>query len=112
VAVASRHYVHPIEWEFVYAAVALDAFSRKVVDWELDKKSAVRLALAALYKRLPFRPSPLNIRRATAAPSSYGLPGRFRAHMATQAGKKAKSSFLSRVHFAEWNRVRDFRLRQ
>src|ERR1700738_4780435 len=32
--------------EFVYLAVVLDAFSRKVVGWELDKTLAVRLALA------------------------------------------------------------------
>jgi putative transposase len=38
--------------EFVYLAVILDAFSRKVVGWELDKTLAVRLALAALNKAL------------------------------------------------------------
>src|SRR5271155_248480 len=39
-----------LKWEFVYLAVILDAFSRKVVGWELDKTLAVRLALAALHK--------------------------------------------------------------
>jgi transposase InsO family protein len=36
----------------VYLAVVLDAFSRKVVGWELDKTLAVRLALAALNRAL------------------------------------------------------------
>ena len=34
--------------EFVYLAVILDAFSRKVVGWELDRTLATRLPLAAL----------------------------------------------------------------
>jgi hypothetical protein len=39
----------------VYLAVVLDAFSRKVVGWELDKTLAVRLALAALNRALTER---------------------------------------------------------
>jgi putative transposase len=38
--------------EFVYLAVILDAFSRRVVGWELEKTLAVRLALAALHQAL------------------------------------------------------------
>ena len=34
--------------EFVYLAVILDGFSRKVVGWELDRTLASRLAIAAL----------------------------------------------------------------
>ena len=41
-----------LKWEFVYLAVILDAFSRKVVGWELNKTLAVRLALTALNKAL------------------------------------------------------------
>jgi putative transposase len=41
--------------EFVYLAVVLDAFSRKVVGWELDKTLAVRLPLAALHQALADR---------------------------------------------------------
>src|SRR5947207_2334918 len=41
-----------LKWEFVYLAVILDAFSRKVVGWELGNTLAVRLAMAALKKAL------------------------------------------------------------
>jgi putative transposase len=41
--------------EFVYLAVILDAFSRRVVGWELDKTLAVRLALGALHQALTER---------------------------------------------------------
>jgi transposase InsO family protein len=44
-----------LQREFVYLAVVLDAFSRKVVGWELDKTLAVRLALAALKQALTAR---------------------------------------------------------
>jgi transposase InsO family protein len=45
--------------EFVYLAVILDAFSRKVVGWALDKTLATRLPLAALQPALTARqPSP------------------------------------------------------
>jgi putative transposase len=44
--------------EFVYLAVILDAFSRKVVGWELDRTLAARLAIAALEKAVADRQPP------------------------------------------------------
>jgi transposase InsO family protein len=41
--------------EFVYLAVVLDAFSRKVVGWELDRMLATRLPLAALKRAIEAR---------------------------------------------------------
>jgi putative transposase len=41
--------------EFVYLAVVLDAFSRKVVGWELDRTLATRLPLAALKRSIEAR---------------------------------------------------------
>jgi transposase InsO family protein len=44
--------------EFVYLAVILDAYSRKVVGWELNRTLAARLAIAALEKAIAERKSP------------------------------------------------------
>jgi putative transposase len=44
--------------EFVYLAVILDAFSRKVVGWELGRTLTARLAMAALEKALGERKPP------------------------------------------------------
>ena len=44
--------------EFVYLAVILDAFSRKVVGWELDRTLATRLTKAALEKAIAARQPP------------------------------------------------------
>jgi putative transposase len=44
--------------EFVYLAVILDAFSRKVIGWELDRTLAARLPLAALEKAIADRNPP------------------------------------------------------
>jgi putative transposase len=44
--------------EFVYLAVILDAFSRKVVGWELDRTLAARLPMAALEKAIAERKPP------------------------------------------------------
>jgi putative transposase len=38
--------------EFVFLAVVLDAFSRKVVGWELDRTLAARLPITALEKAI------------------------------------------------------------
>jgi putative transposase len=44
--------------EFVFLAVILDAFSRKVVGWELDRTLAARLPLAALEQAFTGRKPP------------------------------------------------------
>jgi transposase InsO family protein len=44
--------------EFVYLAVVLDAFSRRVVGWALDRTLAARLAVAALQKAIAERQPP------------------------------------------------------
>jgi putative transposase len=44
--------------EFVYLAVILDAYSRKVVGWELDRTLAARLAIVALEKAIAERKPP------------------------------------------------------
>src|SRR6202140_2822700 len=44
--------------EFVYLAIILDAFSRKVVAWELDRTLAARLPMAALEKAIAERKPP------------------------------------------------------
>ncbi len=44
--------------EFVYLAVVLDAFSRKVVGWALDRTLAARLPIAALEQAITQRQSP------------------------------------------------------
>jgi putative transposase len=44
--------------EFVYLAVILDAFSRKVVGWALDRSLASRLAIAALEEAIVRRQPP------------------------------------------------------
>ena len=47
-----------LKTEFVYLAVILDAFSRKVVGWELDPTLAARLPMAALEKAIAERKPP------------------------------------------------------
>ena len=44
--------------EFVYLAVILDAYSRKVVGWELERTLATRLPIAALEKAITERQPP------------------------------------------------------
>jgi transposase InsO family protein len=44
--------------EWVFLAVILDAFSRKVVGWELDRTLAARLPIAALQKAITEREPP------------------------------------------------------
>ena len=47
-----------LQREFVYLAVILDAFSRKVVGWELDRTLATRLPMAALERAIAERKPP------------------------------------------------------
>ena len=47
-----------LQREFVYLAVILDAFSRKVVGWALDRTLASRLAIAALEQAIAQRQPP------------------------------------------------------
>ena len=47
-----------LQREFVYLAVILDAFSRKVVGWTLDRSLASRLAIAALEQAIATRQPP------------------------------------------------------
>ena len=47
-----------LQREFVYLSVILDAFSRKVVGWALDRSLASRLAIAALAQAIARRQPP------------------------------------------------------
>jgi putative transposase len=47
-----------LQAEFVYLAVILDGFSRKVVGWELDRTLAGRLTVAALERAIENRQPP------------------------------------------------------
>jgi transposase InsO family protein len=47
--------------EFVYLAVMLDAFSRKVVGWALDRSLASRLAIVALERAIASRQPPAGV---------------------------------------------------
>jgi putative transposase len=47
-----------LQAEFVYLAVILDGFSRKVVSWELDRTLAGRLTIAALERAIESRQPP------------------------------------------------------
>jgi transposase InsO family protein len=53
--VADITYIH-LEEEFIYLAVVLDAFSRKVIGWHLDRTLEASLALTALQMALQHRP--------------------------------------------------------
>lgn len=55
--VADITYIRLLE-EFIYLAVILDAYSRKVIGWELDQTLEARLALAALERALAQRDTP------------------------------------------------------
>ena len=50
-----------LQGEFVYVAVILDAYSRKVIGWELDRSLQTRLTVAALLKAIEQRDPPPGI---------------------------------------------------
>jgi putative transposase len=50
--VADLTYIR-LEWEFVYLAAILDAFSRRVIGWALDRTLEAELTLQAL--QMPFK---------------------------------------------------------
>ena len=50
-----------LQREFVFLAVILDAFSRKVVGWELDRTLTARLPMAALEKAIAQRQPPAGV---------------------------------------------------
>jgi transposase InsO family protein len=56
--VADLTYVR-LRWEFVYLAVILDAYSRRVVGWALSRRLEASLTLAALRSALEDRQPPL-----------------------------------------------------
>ncbi len=59
-----------LQREFVYLAVVLDAFSRKVVGWQLDRTLAVRLPLTALEQAIAERkPGPGLVHHSDRSPS-------------------------------------------
>src|ERR1019366_4195556 len=58
--VADITYIHLRE-EFIFLAVILDAFSRRVVGWELGESLQATLALQALNRALADRPVPAGI---------------------------------------------------
>lgn len=58
--VADITYIRLVE-QFVYLAVILDAYSRKVIGWELDDTLQARLAVAALKRALAQRGAPLGL---------------------------------------------------
>ncbi len=52
---------HGTDLEFVYLAVILDGFSRKVVGWALERTLATRLPKAALEQAIAKRQPPLGL---------------------------------------------------
>jgi transposase InsO family protein len=57
--------------EFVYLAVILDAWSRKVVGWELAKSLGAELAIAALHKAIAERKPPPGLVRHSDRGTQY-----------------------------------------
>ena len=58
--VADLMYIR-LEVEFVYLAVVIDAFSRRVIGWALDRRAEDELTLAALRMALELRHPPVGL---------------------------------------------------
>jgi len=58
--IAEITYIH-LSREFVYLAVVLDVFSRKVVGWSLGRTLQAKLSLCALEQAIATRPPPLGV---------------------------------------------------
>src|SRR5258708_7150325 len=71
-----------LKTEFVYLAVILDGFSRKVVGWSLDRTLGSRLASAALEQAMATRQPPPGV--------VHHVPGRHRrsSHRGRAAGSE------------------------
>jgi len=63
-----------LQREFVYLAVILDAFSRKVVGWALDRSLATRLPRAALEKAIAERQPPPGLVHHSDRGMQYACP--------------------------------------
>jgi putative transposase len=63
-----------LQQEFVYLAVVLDAFSRRVVGWALDRSLATRLARAALEKAIAERRPPPGLVHHSDRGMQYACP--------------------------------------
>jgi putative transposase len=63
-----------LQREFVYLAVILDAFSRKVVGWALDRSLATRLPRAALEKAIAERRPPPGLVHHSDRGMQYACP--------------------------------------
>ncbi len=62
-----------VKAEFVYLAVVLDAYSRKVVGWALQKTLAARLPLAALEQAMADARSQRAASRLLSTPGSRSI---------------------------------------
>jgi putative transposase len=60
--------------EFVYLAVVLDAYSRKVIGWALERNMQVHLTVSALRQALEQRRPPANVVHHSDQGSQYACP--------------------------------------
>jgi putative transposase len=62
-----------LDTEFVYLAVILDAFSRRVIGWALDRTLEAGLVIAALREALKQRQPPAGLQTVSACNRLYHL---------------------------------------